>query len=324
MTEDAVEDDADAALPGSCDEAAKILDIAKHGIDLVIIPRIIVMIALGLKDGVEVNARDPKILQVVQFFGNPAQIPAEEVIGNNLLRIGVLDVHRVIRPVRADDCALLPYNCVSGTCKTIGEDLVHHGILEPVGRPCALVVNRNLVGCGRRIAQHADAAKHLLVVPVKIGAALCRDNEVVPEQTSVVRQIDPAGVEVLLPLRVPCLERNQALPRLVLPEAHKHLADRLIGTDADTETHPAAGLRRSNNGTVVYILRVVLHLIRFQHDLSSPKINTQKPLANQMFLFEQSSPAVSWQCFPFDSHSPSMQESAPPEKSPQFSSRRRS
>ena len=254
VAEHAVENDTDAALPGSRDEAAKILDIAKHGINFMIIARVVVMVALRLKNRIEVDARNPKILQIVQLFHNPAQVAAEEIIRDDLLCIGVLQIHGIVCPIRTDDRALFAYDHITRACEAIRKDLVHDGVFEPVGGVRALIVDCDLIGCGRRIAQGADTAQHLLVVPVKTGLVCHRDDEVIPKQTAVIRQLEPAGIEALLSPRILRLKGNQAFPRPILPQTHQHLAHRLIAADADAEAYPAARLRRADDRAVIDIL----------------------------------------------------------------------
>ena len=265
MTEYAVEDDADAALRSRRDERTKVLDVTEHGVDLVIVPRVVVMVALGLKDGIEIDARDAKILQIVELFHDPAQIPTKEVIGDDLLRVGILEVHGVVRPIRTDDRPLLAYDHIARTREAIREDLVHNDVLEPVRRTCALVVDRDLIGRRRCGTQRTDTSEHLRIIPVEIGAALHCDDEVVPHKTAIVRQLEPRRIKFLLSLCIPCLQGNQTLPRLILPEAHEHLMNRLICSDANAKTQSASRLCRPDDGAEINILRVVLHLIGFQH-----------------------------------------------------------
>ena len=212
------------------------------------------MVALGLKDGVEVDAGDPKFFQIVQLLHDTAQIPSEEIIRNDLLRVRILEIHGIIRPIRADDRALLLYDHIPRTRKTVGEDLVHDGVLEPVGRMRTLVIDRDLIGCRCLHAEGSNTAQHLCIVSVKIRAALGRNDKVIPDKTAILRKVDPAGIEFLLFLRISCLQGNQTLPRLILPQAHKHPMNRLVGTNADTKTQAAPCLRCSDDGAVVYIL----------------------------------------------------------------------
>ena len=180
VTEHAVEDDADAARTRFLYERAEILDVAKHGVDLMIVPCVVVMVALGLKDGVEVDARDAEIGEVVEFADDPFEVPAEKVIGNDLLRIRVFEIHGIVRPVRSNDRAFLADDLVPRAREAIREDLIHDGVLEPIGCVRALVVDRDLVRGGCGADERADAAEHLFVVAVEIGAALRRNDEIVP------------------------------------------------------------------------------------------------------------------------------------------------
>ena len=268
VAEYAVEDDADAALACRRDETAEILDIAQHGVNVMIVPRIVVMIALGLKHGVEVDARNAKFFEVVEFLHDPAQISAEEVIGDDLLRVGILEIHRVVRPVRTDDSALLAHDGIPRARKAVGEDLIHDAVLEPVRCMRSAIVDRHLIG-GRLLAiECADAAEHLRVVPIEICAALHRDNEVVPEKAAVIRQLDPRRVEPLCGIRIMRHERDELLPRLILPKPQEHLPHRLTRAELQAETHPAPRLRRADDGAEVDVLRIMFYLIGFQHSAS--------------------------------------------------------
>ena len=180
VTEHAVEDDANAARTRFLYERAKILDVAEHGVDLMIVPRIVMMVALGLKDGVKVDARDAKIGEVVELADDPLEVSAEKVVGDDLLRIRVFEIHGIVRPVRPNDRAFLADDLVPRAREPIREDLIHDGVLEPIGRVRALVVDRHLIRSGRGAAERADAAEHLFVVAVEIGAAFRRDDEIVP------------------------------------------------------------------------------------------------------------------------------------------------
>ena len=212
------------------------------------------MVALGLKDGVEVDARDSERLQIVELLYDAAQIPAEEIVGDNLLRVRILEIHGVVRPVRADDRALLADDGVTRTREAIRKDLVHNGVLEPVGRARSLVVDCDLIGLGCSVAECADTSQHLRIVPVEIGAALHCDDEVIPNETSIVRQLKPCGIEFLLVLSVLCFKWDQTLPRLILPEAHEYLMDRLECPNANAEPQTTPRLRRSDDGAKINIL----------------------------------------------------------------------
>ena len=56
MAEYTVENDADTTLARRRDKAAEVLYVAEHGVDAVIVTGIVVMVALRLKDGIEVDA----------------------------------------------------------------------------------------------------------------------------------------------------------------------------------------------------------------------------------------------------------------------------
>ena len=248
------EDDTDAALLGCRDKGAKVLNIAEHGVDLVVVSRVVVVVALRLKDGVEVDAGDTELLQIVQLLHDPAQVPAEEIIGNDLLCVRIFEIHGVIRPIRTNDSALLLHNRISRTRKAVGKDLIHDRVLKPVRRACTLVVYRDLIRRGGLCAECTDTAKHLRIVPIEIGTALRRDDEVVPDEAAVFRQINPRRIEFLLPLPVLRLERNQTLPRLVLPQAHEHLMNRLECPNADAETQPTPRFGCPDNGAEIDVL----------------------------------------------------------------------
>ena len=150
MTEYTIQNNADATLSGLCHKIAKVFNIAKHGVDLMVIACIVVMIALRFEHGIEINTGDAKFLQVIEFADDPAQISAKEVIGDDFLCVGILEIHGVVRPVRADDRPFLADNRITCPREAVREDLVHDGILEPIGRTRPLVVNRYLIG-GRRL-----------------------------------------------------------------------------------------------------------------------------------------------------------------------------
>nr|DAO63625.1 MAG TPA: hypothetical protein [Caudoviricetes sp.] len=214
------------------------------------------------------DTRNAKFFEVVEFLHDPAQISAEEVVGDDLLRVGILEIHRVVRPVRTDDSTLLAHDGIPRTCKAVGEDLVHDAVLEPVRCVRSAIVDRHLIG-GRLLAiERADAAEHLRVVPIEIRATLHRDNEVVPEKAAVIRQLDPRRVEPLRGIRIMRHERDELLPRLILPKPQEPLPHRLTRAELQTETHPAPRLRRADDGAEVDVLRIMFYLIGFQHSAS--------------------------------------------------------
>ena len=270
MAEDTVEDDADALRLRRVDEMAEVLIRAENRVDLVVITRVVVVIALRLKDRVQVDDRDAEVLEVVELLLEALEIAAAEIGGNDLLRVGVLVVARIILPAGMEDRALLLDDGVSLAREAVREDLVHDGVLEPVRRLGPLVEHRDLERRRHMVVERAHAAELFRIVAVVPGAILHRDDEVIPDEASLFWQRQPAAVEMfLLEWVILRLQRDEMLARLVLPAAQDDLTDPLFRAQAQAHPDFRSRFCRPDGRSVVDILRVMPDLILCQHEYSS-------------------------------------------------------
>ena len=122
----------------------KIFFIPEDRINLQIIAGIVVVIAFRFKDRIQVDHRDSQFLQVSQFFDDALDIATEEIIGNDFPGIGVLIITGIVTPVGMKNRALLADNLIPFALEPVRKDLVHDGVLKPVGCFGTLMVNRNL------------------------------------------------------------------------------------------------------------------------------------------------------------------------------------
>ena len=79
MVEDAVEDDADAALVRRCAQVAKILIGSQNRIDMQVVCRVVAMVAHRFEDGVEVDRRDAHLTQVRKLLFDTLERSTVEV-----------------------------------------------------------------------------------------------------------------------------------------------------------------------------------------------------------------------------------------------------
>ena len=216
---------------------AEVFIRAEDWVDLVVVARVVVMVALRLEYRVQVNDRDAKALEVVEFLLDALEIAAEEVVGDDLLRVRVLVVARIILPAGMEDRAPLLDDGIAVAREAVREDLVHDSVLEPVRRLGPLVEYRDLERWRHMVVERAHAAELFWIVAVVPGTVLHRDDEVIPDEASLFWQRQPTAVEMLLLKRVVLrLQGNQMLPCLVLPAAQDDLPDSLLRAQA--QPHP--------------------------------------------------------------------------------------
>ena len=127
--ENAVQNDGDPALFRILAEGAEVLVGAQQGVYPAVVRCVVAVVLVGLEDGVQIDAGDAQILQVVQLAPDALQIAAEIVV--------VPDVAVFIGPV-VGRFAPLPHDTVCGdilvgfaaAAEAVGEDLVHDAALE--------------------------------------------------------------------------------------------------------------------------------------------------------------------------------------------------
>ena len=180
MAEYAVEDDADALGLRRLHEILKLLVRAEDRIDLVVVARIVVVVARRLENGIEIDDGNAKLPQVGKFRLQPLDIAAEEIVLHDFFGIDILVVAGLVAPVRVHDGALLLDDRIALAAEAIGEDLVHDGVLRPVGGLCPLVEHGDLKRRRRVVVNAAHAAQMLVVVAVIPCAGTRGNDEIVP------------------------------------------------------------------------------------------------------------------------------------------------
>ena len=118
---------------------------------------------------------------------------------------------------------------ISLTIKPVGENLVHHRMLEPVRSLCALVVDGNLIGW-RHVGINTTAAPQMLhIVAIIAGTITAGNNEIIPEQTALCRHLHFQRIVTdLCFLRVFGGQWQKFFPLLVLPKSQQYLINLLL------------------------------------------------------------------------------------------------
>ena len=80
MREYSIQENADSQFLCLKAEPAKIFFRSEHGIDAGVIRGVVFMVAAGVKDGGEIEHRNPEIMQVRQLLADAFEIAAEEVL----------------------------------------------------------------------------------------------------------------------------------------------------------------------------------------------------------------------------------------------------
>ena len=197
VVEHSVQHHVDAPLPGLPAQAAEILLRAQHGVHLVVVPGVVAVVAVRLKDGAEVEGGNPQALQIVQLLLNSGQTAAEEVPVADLPPLVRQVLHQLL-PVPVDHPVPQhpPGIGHPGAAEAVGEDLVGHAPAEPVRRGEGVVVDRLLPADRLPLAAQSvfPQPDHLPAVPGKAEAE--------PDQIRLLRQIADPGKEgpvLLLP-----------------------------------------------------------------------------------------------------------------------------
>ncbi len=153
MVEDAVQDDGNAELLGCLTQFGKVLLGAQDRVDLGVVGRVVAVVARGFKNGVEVDGCKAQLGDARQVFLNALERSAVKVPSLDGAVLGAL-VHGRLVPV-LDHAALnaltrffdlgqraLAPVLVAGIA--IGEDLVDHTALVPLGTNLTVFVDSDL------------------------------------------------------------------------------------------------------------------------------------------------------------------------------------
>ena len=153
VVKDAVQNDGNAELLGRLTQLGKVLLGAQDRVDLGVVGRVVAVVARGFKDGVEVDCRKAQLGDAGQVILDALERAAVKIPGLDGTVFGAL-VHGRLVPV-LDHAALdsvarlfdlsqraLAPVLVAGVA--IGEDLVDHSALVPLGSNFAMLVDGNL------------------------------------------------------------------------------------------------------------------------------------------------------------------------------------
>ena len=145
MAEHAIQNNADAVFFGFCTQGGKILVGAQQWIGFQVVGRIVAVVGVGLKNGVQVNAGNAQLFQVRQLLLDARKIAAVIVhvqvaiallIGPKIRLAGFI---RTVNAVRKGQ-RLVGYALI----KAVREDLVHRTVFDPVRGLEVRLVHRQL------------------------------------------------------------------------------------------------------------------------------------------------------------------------------------
>ena len=265
MGEHAVQDDVNALLLRRGAELLKVLLRAEGGVDLHVVAGIILVVAVRLKDGVEVQHRHAQAADVVQLLLNALQVAAEEVVGGVAALLVVDDQRGVVVPVGVVVGAPGQILHVGAACivEAVHHDLHHQAVAHPLRRAVIGIVHRHLEG--RRFGPgHAAHTAHAVVGIAQIpGVAIpVLGDEVVPEQAGLLRNghfvlveavLHPAHVPAVLRIVPPDAQRDGAhligahpQPHLASAGCGSHGAAVFLGTGIVIERHRLTGSAASD------------------------------------------------------------------------------
>ena len=195
VVEHAVQHHPHPQLAGPAAQAPEIPLRPQHGVDLLIVPGVIPMVAVGLEDGAEVEGRDPYGLQIVQLLLHPGQIAAEEVpVADLPLLVG--EVLHSLLPLLVDQPVPGHAGGIGdpGAAEAVGKDLIGHPPAEPVRRGEGIVIDRLLPG--RDLVLGAEA---LFPQPHRLPV-FPPEAEAVPDELRLLRRAAGPGEHRPVPL----------------------------------------------------------------------------------------------------------------------------
>ena len=196
VVEHTVQNDGNAQLLGRLAQLSKVLLGAQDRVDLGVVGRVVAVVARGFKDGVEVDGCKAQLGDTRQVFLDSLERSAVEVPGLDGAVLGALVYGRLVpvldhaaldsvaRLFDLSQRALAPV-LVAGVA--IGENLVDHAALVPLGTNFAVFVDGDLE---RRhlgiVVGHAFAAgTSLRCAQANLGLALDIAYKAVPDKTGL-------------------------------------------------------------------------------------------------------------------------------------------
>ena len=161
MVEHAVQDDMHAVLFGCVHQLLEVTQGAQDGVDGVVIAGIVAMVGDGVEYGVQIDHRNAQRLQVVDLLGDALQVTAVDLVG--ILTITTESVDRIpglilngrIFRQHIPTGELILHTCPGVNLRTVialvtveetvREDLIDHGIFQPIGGLEAVLIDDQIV-----------------------------------------------------------------------------------------------------------------------------------------------------------------------------------
>ena len=220
MRKYAVKDNSDALLLCGLTKMHKILLCTQQRVDLRVVRGAVAVVFMRFKDRVQVYDIAAQPRDIVKLFLDALQITAEIVVIGNISVAVRLPVRHVV-PVRVYLAVIR--HIVVGLCafrEPVGEYLIHHAALEPLGSGHSLLVNGELEQVA--VVDNTFAcAVFLDVVTVSVD----KQREVVVMQPEVVRRVD-ADIICVPVGGITLFELNEAL----LEAGSEHNQHRLLNS----------------------------------------------------------------------------------------------
>ena len=196
MVEDAVQDDGNAELLGRLAQLGKVLLGAQNRVDLGVVGRVVAVVARGLKDGVEVDGRKAQLGNAGQVILDTLERAAVKIPGLDGAVFGTLVLGRfvpvfdhaaldsVARFFNFGKRALAPV-FIAGIA--VGENLVDHATLVPLGTNFAVLVDGDLEGrdLGVVVSYALATGATLRCAQTDLGLALDVADKAVPDKTGL-------------------------------------------------------------------------------------------------------------------------------------------
>ena len=229
------------------------------------------MIALRLKDGVEIENGDSQIRQIGKARSHPGDVSTEKIVSQDLPCTFILIVLRRILPRTVKDGPRLLRPSAACPAKTIGKDLIHDGAAKPCRRICPLIVNGNLKRrrrFGRRLPQ---ASQLFSIIAIVESFPVYREDEIIPDQTALWGQQDGRSQKTGA---VSCRGRSQRVepfPLVVLPDTDLSYG-RLRPRDPDAQPQRCSGRTRPGGETVSRVLRIMRQINFLPHAVVLPDL----------------------------------------------------
>ena len=253
--EHAVQHHAHALLLCLAAQQLEILVGAEGGVHLLVVARVVLVVGLRLKDGVQVQHRHAQFPQVGQLLDHAEQVAAEEVV-LQIRAVGLIAVRigQFIPVLVRGQPGLLVQQLPAAVAEAVHKDLIHHAVVHPLGRLILAVVHRDLEGRRLMRVLLPLAAQLLGVVAVPEGLLAHLDDEIVPQHLRLFGQRQRGFVQRAA-AHVAAQRHGQLALALVRPQAQR--AYTALGR-GQAQPHAAAAGTRALRPAVALLLGIVL------------------------------------------------------------------